>query len=123
MKSEEINLKEVYESIHDYKYALIYMISELKLCKTEKLEEEIAWNECLEARFFSEEKELHIFERNGEKKAVKVSDEKSDETIEKKYSLDNKFKSIGNTICVKEYLDYDEDGQIFVKLTRLEAIE
>lgn len=120
---KDIALEEVYKSIKDYKYALIYMISEIKLCKTEDLKEDLNWDECLEARFFSSDKELHIFEIDGERKAVKVSDTAEDEIFEKKYLLSDKFSVLGKTICVKEYLNYDKDGQVFVELTRLNSIE
>lgn len=119
----DITLEEAYKSIKEYKYALIYMISEIKLCKTEELKEDLKWDECLEARFFSSDKELHIFEIDGERKAVKVSDTEEDEIFEKKYLLSDKFSALGKTICVKEYLNYDKDGQVFVELTRLNSIE
>lgn len=118
----EIEPEKAYESIKNYKYALVYMISQLKLSKTEDLGE-IDWEECLEARFFSEDKELHIFDVEGEKKAVEVCDEGQEDVVEKRYQLDNQFKNLGTVVVVQEYLSYDEDGQIKVELTRLKGIE
>ena len=81
------------------------------------------WEECLEARFFSERAELHLFERDGDMQAVEIADDGSDkDTFIKKYQLDSKFAAMGRNIYVKEYLDYDEDGQINVSLTRLYGI-
>lgn len=118
----EIEPEKAYESIGNYKYALVYMISQLKLSKTEDLGE-IDWEECLEARFFSEDKELHIFDVEGEKKAVEVCDDGQEDVVEKRYQLDNQFKNLGTAVVVQEYLSYDEDGQIKVEVTRLKGIE
>ena len=119
---ENVDIQKAYQSGIEYEYALLYMMSELILSKTSDLGE-IDWEECLEARFFSEEKELHIFEENGGHVAVKVSDLDEKDILIKKYQLANKFLGIGNVLCVKEYLAYDEDGQTYVCLTRLTGIE
>ena len=121
-KIAELKPEKAYESFRNYEYALIYMISRLKLCKTEELEE-INWEECLEARFFSSDKELHIFEVEGEKKAVEVQDDGNEDMLEKKFQLDNKFISVGKHVLVQEYLAYDNDGQVRGELTRLKGIE
>ena len=65
-------------------------------------------------RAFKEKEELHIFERNGETKAVHVfeTDEVKD-IILKSYLMRN-----GKKLVVKEYLQPDEDGQAVVKYTR-----
>ena len=68
MSTEEARLH-----IPDYEYALIYLISEIILTKTDYISE-INWEECTEARFFSEEKELHFFRRDGQMQAVEVRD-------------------------------------------------
>ena len=119
---ENIDIQKAYQSVFEYDYALIYMMSKLILSKTSDLGE-IDWDECLEARFFSKEKELHIFEDDGEQRAVEVRDMDEKDSIVKKYQLAKQFSGLGNTLCVKEYLAYDEDGQTYVSLTRLTGIE
>lgn len=121
-KITELEPTVAYESIWNYKYALVYMISELKLCQTAYIGE-IDWEECLEARFFSEDKELHIFDGEDGKKAVEVKDDGKENIIEKKIQLDNKFRNIGKFISVQEYLAYDKDGQVSVEITRLKGVE
>lgn len=108
--------------IQDYEFALIYMISELKFTKVEDLSE-VNWKECVEARFFSEDKELHFFHADGEWKIVQVSDKDERDTIIKKYEMANKFRNLGKNVLVKEYITYDKDGQANVTLTRLMGIE
>ena len=118
-----IELEEAYKMIPDYKYALVYMMSHVHFCKVEKLPP-IDWSECLEARFFSKEGEVHIYEEDEVLKAVKITADEQAERIVKKYEINQgRFKGIGKYLCVEEYLEYDEDGQAVVVLTRLRDIE
>ncbi len=108
----------------DYEYALVYMISEVLLCKTADLPD-VDWEECTEARFFDREKELHIYEEDGQMQAVEVIDtkEEQDNCLVRRYQIANRFREAGKLLRVHEYLDYDEDGQAAVSLTRLAGIE
>lgn len=121
-RMENIDIQKAYQLVFEYDYALIYMMSELILSKTSDLGE-IDWEECMEARFFSREKELHIFEEDGEYMAVEISDLEEEDVLIQKYQLANKFLGLGSVLYVKEYLAYDEDGQTYVGLTRLAGIE
>lgn len=117
-----IDLQKSYQIPEDYEYALLYMISEIILCKTEKLPP-VEWEECQEARFFSEDKELHIFEGDDGMQEAFVQDEDEDIVLIKEYELDGKFRNIGKTVLVQEYLVFDEeDGQVLVEQTRLRGI-
>ena len=48
-----VPVEEAYQKVKDYEYALLYMISSVNLCRTEELES-VDWDECMEARFFSD---------------------------------------------------------------------
>jgi hypothetical protein len=76
----------------------------------------------VDARFFSDDGELHIFEEDGQLKAVQVSDDGKEDTVVQKYELAKRFSQLGDTLLVQEYLEADEDGQMQVKLTRLKGI-
>ena len=119
---EKVEFSKACATIPEYEYALLYMISEIVLTKMDSLAE-INWEECTEARFFSEDKELHFFEVDGEMQAVGVSDGDDQNQVVKEYELAGKFQAIGKTVLVKEYIDYDEDGQANVVLTRLQGIK
>ena len=82
----KVQLEKAYEMIKDYKYALVYMISDIYLCEVEQLPV-IDWEECLEAYFFSKTKMLHVFEYDGRLKAVEVEDENPEHISLKKYVL------------------------------------
>jgi hypothetical protein len=107
-----------------YEYALVYRISEIILCRAAQLDLS-QWDECLEARFFSERGEAHFFDYDGKKVMAEIVDEEEGEgDIQiKKYKIAPRFQEAGKVLCVQEYLSYDEDGQIFTELTRLKGIE
>lgn len=55
MHAEKVSLNEAHQKVEEYTYALLFMISERILCRTKDLPA-IDWEECQEARFFSEDK-------------------------------------------------------------------
>lgn len=118
----KIDLQKPYQIPTGYDYALLYMISRIILCRTESLPP-IDWEECLEARFFSEDRELHIFEGEDGWQEAFVQDTDEDMILIREYELDrNRFYKIGKTVLVQEYLNYDDDGQVYVERTRLRGI-
>ena len=127
-KVEPINAEEAKKEIVSFDYALIYMISEVILKRIDELEV-INWEECEEARFFSKNKEIHFFREDDTLQAVKVSDDANEDkedkmdSMQKRYYLASKFRDLGQYVLVKEYLKYDEDGQVQVAQTRLMGIE
>ena len=124
-KVEPINAEEPKKEIVSFDYALIYMISEVILKRIDELEV-INWEECEEARFFSKNKEIHFFREDDTLQAVKVSDDANEDkmdSMQKRYYLASKFRDLGQYVLVKEYLKYDEDGQVQVAQTRLMGIE
>lgn len=118
---KRMNAEEARTHIQDYEYALVYMISEVILAETVSLSE-INWDECMEARFFSEKKELHFFRQEDQMKAIEVKDKDGRDEIVKSYDLANKFQKMGRQVKVKQYIDYDKDGQANIVLTRLSGI-
>lgn len=119
---QTVETDKIWEHASEYTYALVYMISELILCGTQELPN-LDWTECMEARFFDEDKELHIYEEDGKLQAVKVTEGDGKDVIVRKYQLANQFLKAGKLLCVREYYAYDEDGQAYVSLTRLAGIE
>ena len=120
-KVETIDINNVNLLINNYQYALIYNISKIELCAVSDMDD-FDLQQCQEARFFDDNTELHIFDNDG-MKAVIISDTNESVYVDKVYAITNKFKSAGNRIVVREYLEYDEDGQLHVGITRLKGIE
>ena len=116
----QLPIEEAKEKAQSYPYALIYEMSDLAFGRTEELPP-IHWDECLEARFFSKDGELHFFENEDGMKAVLVTDD-GDDVLDRTYRIHQRFQLVGEGVKVREYLDYDKDGQVYVRLTRLAGI-
>ena len=134
------NLKNMLKEL-DFKYALIYMISELNIVKKDEFDFNIDWDEILEARFFCEDFELYMFDYNGDKKIRFINDINSSyeiniltcetslisyeineltcETNIIKYEIESGHDKYGKFLKTKEYIEFDDDGQAFVKMTRI----
>jgi len=115
---DDINI--IKEKALKYNYALIYMLSEVKLMDN-WAQTYIDWDEILEARFFDRSGELHIFYYDDKISAVEIIDD-TEHTILNEYALIDKFRNVGNGIIVRQNINYDEDGQAYVQLTRLVEI-
>ena len=118
---ERVDVDEALRKISEYQYALVYQMSELLFCSTEKLSR-INLDECLEARFFDADKELHMYEEDGSWCAVKAYGTEDDDCLTKRYKLQDEYFGKGRYLCVCEHLTYDEDGQAAVARTRLTGI-
>lgn len=108
-KLDEETARAAYET---YECVIAHMISDLQYGKREEVT--VNWEELLDLRAFDAKGELHVFDRNGTKSAVRIT-----ETGEPKDSLVKYCKlRNGMNLMVKEYLEPDEDGQAVVKYTR-----
>lgn len=121
-RTERVEMPVSAGRIQEFDYALLYGISSVQLARTEELNE-IDWTECQEARFFSEDRELHVFEDEDGKRAVLAADDGDGDRLVKRYEMAPKFSGIGRVLKVVEYVSYDEDGQLRVALTRLAGVE
>ena len=124
-KKNCLTLEQALEAARSCKYALLYRMSELVLAKTEELsQEQLDLGECLEARFFDDEKEVHLFRDGDDWKAVLTEDKEGQEYLDREYYLAKRFRKNGpeTRLRVREYTGYDTDGQIYVTKTRLAGI-
>ena len=117
----KLNINDAYAKVSEFDYALIYLMSEVVFGRTSDLKS-FEWDECLEARFFSDDKEMHIWAED-EMNAILVEDVDHEDQREIKYVLASLFQNVGKNIVVKQYLENDEDGQSNVVLTRLCGVE
>ena len=121
------SMKEAFEDCENYKFALVYMMSRLLLCKTDDLKN-IEFDEVTEARFFDENGEKHIFVNESYEICSGYID---DTAFEGKYSEVDKVllskdfqgEKVFEKLEVKIYYDYDDDGQIYKVLTRCFSAE
>ena len=118
--TEEISLSQVKEKWRDYSYALVYELSRKQFGKTENLTD-ICWEECVDARFFSDTGEIHCYQTDRGFKAVCVTDGDATDVLVRTYRL--KQLEGKKNLLVKHYLAFDEDGQAYIALTRLAGVK
>lgn len=117
-------LSEAREETMKYPYALLYRMSEVILAKgiSEADRNLLDDGELLEARFFGDAGELHLFPGENGLKAVRISEtDQAKDYLDIEYTLAGNYADFGNKakLCERRYLSYDEDGQAVVSLCRL----
>lgn len=96
-------------------YAIEYFIDRVKVGA---FNGEVKLEDLIEGRYFSGSKELRVIKGNSGFIANLVTHEDMDETIMVEHLvIDNKFGDI-KKVQLKKYIDYDNDGQGFIKYTR-----
>lgn len=118
MKPTVLELDEARARCADYPYVLVRELSRIWLGETR--EADINWDEITELRFFSESAELRLFRRDGNLQAVLLEDESEDDCLDKTFPLAHNG-AFGEQLIVREYLAYDEDGQLFIAAERLKG--
>lgn len=116
------NWKEAIEQSNHFQYGLIYMMSELLLFSCENMKSDLSFEEILEARFFGENGEIHLFKSDEGINSVEISDDENEEVRDVTYPLEGRFKKMGR-LLVRQYIVYDGDGQGYVALTRCVALQ
>lgn len=130
MGAEAMGMDSVKVEWKNYKYALIYLISQLIFEETEEIGQ-IHWEECQEAYFFDEKGQIHVFQNEeGALCAVCFMEPPKANRVEHRYELAKlpgegrgKQGSTSKSLKVYKYLEQDRDGQTMVAYTRLAAIE
>lgn len=72
--------------------------------------------ELIEARFFGGDAELRLYRTEKGWEALLLSEEEGDEFIDAARRL---LPAFGQTLTVRRVLDIDEDGQAYIRYTRL----
>lgn len=118
MRVEKLDMQAALEQGLRLPYALVRALSAVVLGKTPLA---VETEELLEARFFSENEEIRLFRRNGGLNAVLLREEPEDSVLEETFRIEN--SALGRWITVRHLLDFDEDGQAYIKTTRLAGWE
>lgn len=123
---EAIEAKET-EKGYTYKYALIYLMSEVYLGENNR--NDLPVDEILEARFFDESGELHIYNEEDcwYRSEIRDDEEENTEIHKEIYPVSGEMfheqeENGPIRLEVWKYLNYDEDGQIYVERTRCAGI-
>ena len=115
------------EKEYTYKYALIYLMSEVYLGENNR--SDLPFDEILEARFFDESGELHIYNEEDcwYRSEIRDDGEENTEIYKEIYPVSGEIfheqeENGPIRLEVWKYLNYDEDGQIYVERTRCAGI-
>lgn len=115
------------EKEYTYKYALIYLMSEVYLGENNR--NDLPVDEILEARFFDESGELHIYNEEDcwYRSEIRDDEEENTEIHKEIYPVSGEIfheqeENGPIRLEVWKYLNYDEDGQIYVERTRCAGI-
>lgn len=73
-------------------------------------------NELIEARFFSEEKEIRLFRRMG-KLCAAIQEDGNKPAVTHRYSIAN--PAFGGELTTRQLISYDTDGQAYLGSPRL----
>ena len=114
-----INMEEAKEKCRGYANAIIYLFDGILVSKGSF--PSFAWENCLEARFFDEKGELRIWRDGREFQAAEVSGE--GEGLIEKIDLQERYTKTGKRLVIKKCIDYDRDGQAYVRSTLLLGLE
>ena len=132
MIQNKVEVKDLKELAGRYQYAWIQLISQVILKKAADLDE-IDLAELLEARLFSNDKELHVFYHNDKLKAIETITGKDDVRLGMDSKCDS-FQSDGDhyfeerkmlrsgdndSLTLRHFIGHDEDGLAFIKQTVL----
>lgn len=115
-----INIDEAKKESQKMKFAIGHFISDFKVGKPNEIGA-FDKGDCLEARFFSKDKEIHVFRENDELICIESKD--GGTFYDTEYEMENRFRLAGKYVVVRTYLDIDEDGQCIVSGTRLVEIK
>ena len=112
MKREPLTKEQALELGMTLPFALIRQMSRVTLGPTPDAAPDM--DALLEARFFDARKEVRLFRCDGHWKGVCLTCEPQDECIEVRHAIEN-AQCLGSEVSVRYLINYDEDGQCFIK--------
>lgn len=106
------------EQIQNLSFAMITRLSEITISKAP---EQFSFDELIEARFFDVDREIHIFQENGEWNYACISEDDETEFFDTHSSL---IAGLGTELVTRKHIAYDEtDGQAYISDMRLVSWE
>lgn len=95
-------------------YAYITRLSQVTVGRTP---EQFSDEELLQARFFGPDREIRIWRDEAGLQAVSLEDEAGEQCIDLIRPI--RSRAFGRRLTLRRYLDFDEDGQAYIRDTRL----
>lgn len=119
--SESFSIKDLLDldllNRFEFKQAIIYNYDSVIVNELQNLL--IDADNIIEARLFDETKEIRIFKEDENLSGVIfIEDDGDKDIIIKEYILNNGDQCKYTKLKIKEYIDFDEDGQAYIKYVR-----
>lgn len=106
--------KQALEQRKNLSFAMITRLSEITIGEAP---EELSFDELIEARFFDADREIHIFQENGEWNYTCISEEDGVEFFDRESRL---IAGLGTKLVTRKHIAYDKtDGQAYISDMRL----
>lgn len=110
--------KQALEQMKELSFAMITRLSEVTIGEAP---EEFSFDELIEARFFDADREIHIFQENGEWNYAYISEDDETEFFDSQSRL---IADLGTKLVTRKHIAYDEtDGQAYISDMRLVSWE
>lgn len=101
-----------------YRYIWIQEMDHVELKPLSEVE--LCLDRMIEARVFSEKKEIHLFQMEDMWRAIETVREDQDDCFEEVQLLRTKY---GKKIILRHYVGYDDDGQAYIKRSVIAGYE
>lgn len=108
--------------ISEYTWGIVYEMSHIRFDMVSELINDICWQDCLEAYFFGDKKQMHLLREESGWKVYTNTSEGTD-YVDRKYEIAGVFREVGKTVTVRNILSFDEDGQMIISGTQLVNVE
>lgn len=117
MKTEEVKIEDAlskdYWQQEGYQHIWLQEYSRVELLPV-KAAKDLNAGDLLEARIFTDQKEIHIFPAEEGLKAVVTVTEDGDDYFEETQLLRERF---GKSLTLRNFVGYDDDGQAYIART------
>ncbi len=115
MRNETMEIGQAMSFAADFPFAWVHSVSQVTLGKNPGAPD---LDELVEARYFDGNRELRIFPGETGFQALLLTGEQTDHTLTEIHAIQNTDR-FGQSLTLCRVLDFDEDGQAFVKAVRL----
>ena len=121
MKLEQTDVSQAFDQAaleqEGYQHYLIYFLSRVETGDVKELDVNDLKEDMVEAYFFNERSQLHLFRYQGDWQAVICEAEEGDDSFDETQLLMS--SDYGESMRIRHFFTFDEDGQASVQYSKL----
>ena len=118
---KRLDAEDALEHIKNTKYAIGQFISSYEVGSADSICR-MDMTDCIEARYFTDDREVHVFRSGDQMVYIEVSDGDS-QYYDEEYEIEEKFEGVGKYVVVRNYVNTDDDGQCCITGKRLVCLK